>query len=839
MTLQNTPLSETFPFHFERMSKRAIKVLHESRRVAYSRTSNIIMPTHLLMAIYFERGSVGSALLKRLGFSDILFNTSPVSGDSPSPPPSSSQSLPVFSDSIKKIILRSYTIAESSHSPYVGTEHLTHAILRSKDTEIESYLRIIEKSSSNVPPPPFGESSFPANTPPFAHFLNLPEFNLLHHPTEQENSSAIDQFCINLGNRVSQEADNPHIGREKELEKLIHILGRKKKNNALLLGEPGVGKTALVSGLMRRILVGSVPNSLKDTTIFELDLASVIAGTSFRGEFEERLKAIIEEADQNPHILLFIDEIHTIIGAGNGGGTLDAANILKPALARGTLRCIGATTLKEFKKHFEKDAALNRRFQTILIEEPSQKETRDILLGTLSSFENFHNVHIKKEALDTAIALSARYIPERSFPDKALDIIDSTCSMKRAEQYSSVTDDPLRLMKQEYSRLLEEKRKLLENEDYASAERLEKKEKKLLLQMRKEKEKRKENEPEISITSEDVERAVAQNTEIPLDIIRSDIPARLHILREHLLKTVIGQKKSILRITKSLTRSGLGFSQSNRPIGSFLLLGPTGVGKTFTAKIIAKYFFPKKSSLIRIDMSEFHERHTLSGLLGAPAGYVGYGEGGTLTEKVRRNPHSLVLFDEVEKAHPDILNILLQILEEGELTDAEGRKVSFSETIIILTANVGSNDLFAPSSLGFDTHTEDAGNQKNFSALRERLLRQLPEHIRPEILARLDDILVLEPLDEPALKKIITLNLQHIKKILEKKKILFSWDKESVNLLTLKSLRKNQGARPLRRLLQSRVENGVTEILLEKTPPFKIRMTIPNKNKKVLSFKVA
>lgn len=787
------------------------------------------------MAIYLERGSVGSTLLKKIGFTDTLFR----SPSDPNTPPTLAHPLQkslYFSDSTKKIIIRAYTLAESAHSPYVGTEHLAHALLQSKDTDIEACLRVIKKHSSLMKTGVSEEPAFPTEPLPFSHFLNLPEFNLLHHPAEQENASAIDQFCINLAERASSESPDPHIGRDKELEKLIYILGRKKKNNALLLGEPGVGKTALVSGLMHRILIGSVPESLRKTVIYELDLAAVVAGTSFRGEFEERLKAIIEEASQNPHILLFIDEIHTIVGAGNGNGSLDAANILKPALARGTLRCIGATTLKEFKRHFEKDAALNRRFQTILIEEPSLKETRDILLGMIPSFEAFHRVHIEKKAITATIALSARYLPEKSFPDKALDIIDSACSMKRAQQPPHALDASIRIMEQKLSRLLEKKQKSLEKEEYAQAEKLQKKEKSLSLQIKKMKEKKKENEQTLSITSEDVENAVAQNTEIPLDVIHANVPIRLHNLHQRLLKTVIGQQKTITRIIRTLMRSSLGISQSNRPLGSFLLLGPTGVGKTLTAKTIARYFFPKKSSFIRIDMSEFHERHTLSGLLGAPAGYVGYGEGGTLTEKIRRNPYSLVLFDEVEKAHPDILNILLQILEEGELTDAEGRKVSFSETIIILTANIGSNDLFAPSALGFDAHDENIIDKKKFRTVRSRLLRQLPDHIRPEILARLDEVLILEPLDKTDLERILLLELHRIKKILEKKKLTLLWDKKSIALLARKSLQKNQGARPLKKMLQTKIENAITEVLLHKNPPFTMKIT--SSDKKTLSCEV-
>ncbi len=813
---------------FQKMSQRAKKTIREAGRIAYFHKSLTILPVHLLTAIYFERGSVGSAFLKKLGFQDDDF-IAPILAEQTIDPRSSIEDIAELSEPTKKIIVRSYAFAQSSHSPYVGTEHLTHALLRSKDPEVESLLQTVGKRTNHATTQPSGENIFQNEPLPLSHFLNLPEFNLLHRPTEQEGSSAIDQFCLDLRDRVGSKTDDPHIGRTKELKKLIYILGRKKKNNALLLGEPGVGKTALVSGLMRRILEGTVPELLKDTVIYELDMASVVAGTSFRGEFEERLKAIIEEASQDPQILLFIDEIHTIVGAGNSNGALDAANILKPALARGTLRCIGATTLGEFKKHFEKDAALNRRFQSILIEEPSKKETCDILLGTLPTFEDFHHLKIEPEAIKVAVTLASRFVPERSFPDKALDIIDSACSIKRAEQPPHALDASIRSMEQKLNALLDQKQEAINTEKYDIAEKLQREERSLIKHLKEEKLKRKQGRPKVWVTKLDIEKAVAQNTGMPLDTIRSTTYLRIQDLRKHLLATVIGQSEVLTRIIQTLMRSSVGLSSSNRPLGSFLLLGPTGVGKTLSAKTIAQYFFQKKSSFIRVDMSEFRERHTISGLLGAPAGYVGYGEGGTLTEKIRRNPHCLVLFDEIEKAHPDILNILLQILEEGELTDAEGRKVSLTDTIVVLTANIGSNELFAPSSLGFDASQNSALNKESFKTIRDRLLKQLPEHIRPEILARLDEILVLEPLDKKDLQKITSTELRRIKKTLEQKNIYLSWDRSSIAFLAAESLKRNQGARPVRKVLQSQVEDVIASLLLEHKPPFNIHITCPNK----------
>lgn len=828
-------MPQTIPIpRFHKMSERAKKTLRDAEQIARFQNSPTIEPIHLLSALYFERAGVGSAFLKKLGFRDDDFVTPILAKDLPDTQPPT-ENVPELSESVKKIIIKSYVFAESAKSPYVGTEHLTHSLLRSKDPKIEQMLLAVGKRSTNTTPTLTGELPLPTNELPFSHFLNLPEFNMLHRGTDSEDDSALEHFCIDLRDRVSSTGNDPHIGRAQELEKLIHILGRKKKNNALLLGDPGVGKTALVSGLMRRILEGAVPESLRDTVIYELDMASVVAGTSFRGEFEERLKSIIEEASGDPRVLLFIDEIHTIVGAGNGSGALDAANILKPALANGTLRCIGATTLSEFKKHFEKDAALSRRFQSIVIEQPSAKETETILLGTLPSFEAFHNVRIEPSAIKTAVQLSARYIPERSFPDKALDILDSACSIKRSGEPAGTLDLEIRSIEKKLDDLFEKKQEAISAEAYDTAEKLQNEESALLKKLKEIQEKKKKIGPKIFVTQEDIEYAVSQSTGIPLDTIRSTTHLRIQNLHTQLRKTVIGQEKAMEKITAVLMRSGVGLSRSNRPLGSFLLLGPTGVGKTLTAKTIAKHFFQKESAFIRIDMSEFRERHTLSGLLGAPAGYVGYGEGGTLTEKVRRNPYCLVLFDEVEKAHPDILNILLQILEEGFLSDAEGRKVSFTDTIVLLTANIGSSDLFTPSRLGFDTHRTNAFDEAAFRAIAQRLKKQLPEHIRPEILARLDEILILEPLTQNDLQKITQHELSSIKKTLAERKIIFSWDKFGVQFLAEKSFRKNEGARPVRKIVQTLVENHIAEILLKQLPPFALKMTFDDK-KRTLTF---
>lgn len=808
---------------FKRFSRRAQKALDTAIRLAREAQSPLVDSVTLLSAIYADRGSVGSAFLKKIGLSENDLSV-------PTPPKTTPKNtkenlpLPPLSEPLKRSIVKSYALAQSANSPYVGTEHLTHALLQSADPAIRTLLQKVGQTAS------FDASTLALNGAHEDHALienlaHLPEFGVLSGAHTNEDTSAIDQFCDDMRQYTKDHPRETHVGRESEITQLIHILGRKKKNNILLVGDPGVGKTALVTGLMQRILSGNVPASLADTVIYELDLASVVAGTSFRGEFEERLKAIVEEASEDPNILLFIDEIHTIVGAGNGGGALDAANILKPALARGTLRCIGATTPKEYKKYIEKDGALSRRFQTISLGEPNEEETEKILEGIAPSLESFHRVRIESSAIRSAVRLGKRFFPDRFFPDKAIDILDSACSAKRAETPAHPLDITLREIEQSLDRLFEEKRIALLEESYDRAEKIQKEEQTLLSSLKETRLARSSLSSTITVTESDVQQSVANISGIPLSTVRLTLKSRLTALEKTLKQTLVGQNHSTHRIMRVLTRSGMGLSRASRPIASFLLLGPTGVGKTFTAKLIAKHFFENKNACIRVDMSEFRERHTVSGLLGAPAGYVGYGEGGTLTEKVRRHPHSLVLFDEVEKAHPDVLNILLQILEEGTLTDAEGKQISFAETIIVLTANIGSSELFAKNTFGFESANNQAST-KNLSMIEEKLRTLLPEHIKPEILARLDDVLVLSPLDEKALRTLVAREIVRVKKALKTRGVTLSSDRRSIGILTKQSSQKNEGARAVRKVIEESVENEIADILLKNPETQSIRLAV-------------
>lgn len=824
---------EPHPFHH--LSDRAKKILAEAETLARFQVSETILPLHLLAAVYFERGGAGSAFLKRVGFTDADFSFASKPKESLGKTKKGSVALLDFSDTVKHILVKSYALAQSAHSPYVGTEHIAHALLASPDVELKKLLETVGKRMHA------GENAFPSDANseenvPFSRFLNLPELGVLRHSSggkndAQEQDSAIDHFCVDMRDRLDEHPEDVCVGREREIETLIHILGRKKKNNAILLGDPGVGKTALISGLMKRILDGAIPASLRDAVIYELDLASVVAGTTFRGEFEERLKAIVEEAEEDPNVILFIDEMHTIVGAGNGSGALDAANILKPALARGALRAIGATTHTEYKKHIEKDGALGRRFQSVSVEEPDTEQTKTILLGLLPGLESFHRVTIDQKAVSAAVTLGDRFFPERFFPDKAIDLLDTACSIQRSEQPPHTLDLRIREAETKLETLLEQKRIALEQEKYDTAERTQREEGLLLKKIKTLQEQRKADTSKIIVTRRDVERAAAQNANLPLDTVQSSTAKRLEELERQLFARISGQDTALRSILATLKRSGAGLKKSNRPLGSFLLLGPTGVGKTLTAKLLARYFFEKKQAFIRVDMSEFRERHTTSGLLGAPAGYVGHGEGGTLTEKVRKNPHALVLFDEVEKAHPDVLNILLQILEEGELTDAEGRKTSFSETVVMLTGNVGPASLWSAPAFGFGAQTSQTTSHTDtraFRQARKKLLAQLPETIRPEILARLDNILVLRPLDTHDLEKICKAELQEIAEILKRKNVSFSFDTTVISFLAKKSAKRNEGARNVRKTVQTQVENKLAKILLENTTPFSVRALLKN-----------
>jgi len=796
----------------QKLTNHAKQALIESgnlaRKFGHAEIDNI----HLLYAIYLNQGSLGSNILKDFGVKETdLKKLLEQKRDTNAKNVKKNQLLP--SNRLKKTFTSAYAIAKKLNYPFVGTEHMIHAIINSDDAAITNFLSNINLKST---PKSLVALFDPAQLSNIPKIFDIPDISL-GKPSGKKSSTTpfISKFCIDINKEVHKK-NELIIGREIEIQRMINILGRKNKNNPILVGEAGVGKTALVSGLAHRINSGAVPPALYRKKIMGLDVAQLIAGTSFRGEFETRLKEIIKEASAHRNIIIFIDEIHTIVGAGNLSGGLDLANILKPALARGELQIIGATTFEEYKKYIEKDAALERRFQLIQVEEPSKNEAEKILLGIRKDYEKFHNVSISDEAIKLAVELSVRYIQNRFLPDKAIDVIDEAASNIRSKH--RVSDFLYQIGKLEDKKLafLEEKEKLVGQEDYEKAIKLRSQEKEIEQQIKllQKKQSAVESDYPVNITAADVIETIAKISKIPVEKLSADSGSKIKNIKKVLNSQIVGQKEAIEKLASALLRSQSGVSNPDRPLGSFLFLGPTGVGKTMTAKVLAQEFFDNPKALIRIDMSELMERHNVASLIGSPAGYIGYGEGGKLTEKVRRNPYSVILFDEIEKAHPDVFNILLQILEDGNLTDAEGLRVDFKNTIVILTSNIGTADFTNASKLGFESTDKNSAVSKKFNEIKDHTIKELEKRMRPELLNRLDHILVFNSLGEAEIKKITKKELKKLADRLAKQKISLAFNAAAINFIAKKSLAWNQGARLIRKNIQELLENPISEMII-------------------------
>ena len=819
------PAGQKLTSHAKKSMLRAEEI---ARKFHFPKTLGI----HLLFAIFCETGSLGSNILKDLAitkkdFSDLLAKNSVADK-------SAGRKTIFFSADLKKIFLRAYSVAKNFNYPYVGTEHLVSALMSSGDPLTEKLFSGSELKGNRRSLRSFFE---PDHLASISKMFNLPEVNI--GKTKRPKASPtpfIDRYCVNINEETSKKKEVV-VGRSKEIQRMINILGRKNKNNPLLIGEPGVGKTVLVSGLTQLINSNSVPAILFGKRVMGLDVAQLIAGTSFRGEFESRLKEIIREATTAKDVIIFIDEIHNIVGAGNVTGSLDLANIIKPALARGDVQVIGATTLAEYKKYIEKDAALERRFQPIQIKEPTEEETEKILFGIKETYEKFHNVSISDSAILLTVALSVRYIQNRFLPDKAIDVLDETASDVRSRSQVSDFIKEIRGLEKKKQTLLEEKEKLVYEENYEQAISLRAEEKEMEEKIKelKKLQDQAEKEHRISITSADIISTISRISGVPLEKLDQEKTKKIKNVKKVLAAKIIGQEEVIGKISDVLMRSQSGIASPDRPLGSFLFLGPTGVGKTLTAKVLAREFFDSATvglkSLIRIDMSELMERHSVSSLIGSPAGYIGYGEGGNLTEKVRRNPYSVVLFDEIEKAHPDVFNILLQILEEGTLTDAEGTPVSFKNTIIILTSNIGTDEFTrASAGIGFSAAKKvlaAADQTEKFSAIKKTVLKELEGKLKPELLNRLDYVLVFRALDQEDIHKITRLEIEKLSQRLAKQKInLVSEDKLS-SFVATKSLATNQGARLIRKNVQELIENPIAEMIVyDKVKDGKIAVSV-------------
>jgi len=799
----------------QKLTNHARRSFLRAEELARELASGEIGAIHLLYSIHLEKGSLGGNILNNLGLKKSDFQKM-LHAESAQPRLLRPSILPPSAE-LKKVFTRAYSLAKEFNFSYVGTEHLVYALLDSGGEAIKKI--IAQKEITQVRRDAKAHISF-GNFSALAKILNLPELALAkNQPAPASATPFIDKFCTNINKETTTKKEIV-IGREKEIGRVINILGRKNKNNPLLIGDPGVGKTVLVSGLAQLINSGQVPASLYRKRIMNLDVAQLIAGTSFRGEFEARLKEIIGEASANQDIILFIDEIHNIVGAGNVSGSLDLANILKPALARGDLRLIGATTAAEYKKYIEKDAALERRFQPVEIQEPGEAEAKKILFGIRGYYENFHNVSLDDEAVNLAVELSIRYIQNRFLPDKAIDVIDEASSRIRSKNKISDFLKQIRELEDQKLSLLEQKEKLVSVENFEEAIALRTREKELAgkISALQKSQAASEKENRIRITAADIIETVARISGIPAEKLSEERGSRIKNIQKILSAQIIGQKEAIENLTGVLLRAQTGIGNPDRPLGSFLFLGPTGVGKTLTAKILAQEFFGPsgggKKSYIRIDMSELMERHSVASLIGSPAGYVGFGEGGNLTEKIRRNPYSVVLFDEIEKAHPDVFNILLQILEDGTLTDAEGTTVSFKNTIVILTSNIGTDEFTNAARVGFASEKSAASRIEKFNAIKDQVLKELEQKIRPELLNRLDYTVVFNALGMPEIQKIAGLEMQKLAARLLPKGIELSFGKEVLKFIAQKSLAVNQGARLVRKNIQELVENSIAELII-------------------------
>lgn len=791
-------------YNFTSRAKKAIEIANVT---AIELGHKYIGTEHILYGLVKEGSGVASKVLENQGILpenviDIIVGL--VGKEEPI------QETYGFTPRTKRVIESAFIEARKLGYNYIGTEHILIGILREGDSIAA---RILLELNVNIPKM-YGE---------IIRVIN--EGEDLKGEGESNNTSkksgsynqtpTLNQFGEDLTEKARKGKLDPIIGRKEEIERVVQILSRRTKNNPCLIGEPGVGKTAVVEGLAEKIISGDVPEILKDKRIVTVDISGMVAGAKYRGDFEERIKKALKEVKKAGDVILFIDEIHTIVGAGSAEGAIDAANILKPLLARGEIQLVGATTLNEYRKFIEKDSALERRFSPVNVSEPSEKDTIDILKGIRDKYEAHHNVKITDEAIEAAVKMSVRYINDRFLPDKAIDLIDEAASRARLKAYTE--PNSLKKLEEEISNISKDKEEAVKTQKFEKAADLRDKEKELKEKYEKEQKKwkNKNNKSVTDITEENIAEVIANWTGIPAKKITEDENERLKNLEKNLHERVIGQDEAVEAVAKAIRRGRVGLKDPKRPIGSFLFLGPTGVGKTELSKALAECLFGDENSMIRIDMSEYMEPHSVSKLIGSPPGYVGFDEGGQLTEKIRRKPYSVILFDEIEKAHPDVMNMLLQILEDGRLTDSQGRTVNFKNTVVIMTSNIGARLITDKKSLGFTNEKENANTEKEYEETKKEVMEALKKELRPEFINRIDEIIVFHKLTDKEISQIIDIMLKEVTKRLADQKIEIELEPDVKKIIASKGIDKNFGARPLRRTIQNVLEDRLAEEILD------------------------
>ena len=791
-----------------KFTNRAEKAIEIANDIANDFGHNYIGTEHLLYGLAKEGTGVASKVLENQNITPekIEAEIEELIG---SVPKMQEDSTIGFTPRTKRVIENAFREARKLGSEFIGTEHILVGIMLEGDSIA---VRIMMDLNVN-PQKLYNE---------IVKVINEDEQIEGSKSSDKKNmgsynsTNTLNQFGTDLTKKAREGKLDPVIGRNDEIERVIQILSRRTKNNPCLIGEPGVGKTAVVEGLAEKIVAEDVPEMLKNKRVVSIDISSMVAGAKYRGDFEERIKKSLNEVKKAGDVILFIDEIHTIVGAGSAEGAVDAANILKPLLARGEIKVIGATTLNEYRKYIEKDSALERRFSPVNLQEPTQEDTIKILEGLRDKYEAHHNVEITDEAIDAAVSLSVRYINDRFLPDKAIDLIDEASSRVKMRTYTR--PDNLKDLEEKIAELEKEKDESIKVQDFEKAASLRDKERIAKEKLEKEKQKweNKNNRSVTTLTKEDIADVISSWTKIPVKKLTQDENEKLKHLEEELHKRVIGQKEAVEAVSKAIRRGRVGLKDPARPIGSFLFLGPTGVGKTELSKALAENLFGSEDAMIRVDMSEYMEPHSVSKLIGSPPGYVGFDEGGQLTEKIRRKPYAVILFDEIEKAHPDVMNMLLQILEDGRLTDSTGRTVNFKNTVIIMTSNVGARAITDKKMLGFsESQNDKQAADKEYENVKKDVLAELKREFRPEFINRIDEIIVFHKLVQEEINQIIDIMLKQVQKRMEEQNIKIEIDESVKELISKKGIDTNYGARPLRRAIQSMLEDRIAESILD------------------------